>query len=309
MGVGVALMAPTGGEALAQRRAHFNPYAQFAPVYPGAWGYAADPYHGVADVIRAVGDVLYKREEIISKRLDNRRKAQEHWLWERDNLPTPEEERERLRKQLTDHSRNDPTVTEIWSAEVLNYLLKDIRQRPNYYATATPLDPDMLAKINITSGKRGVNFGMLKGGKVNWPLPLRRPAFTDDRQTLDQLVARAVNQAAAGQMDVPAIDEMTQRLKGLQNRLTEILQSAKDDTLTPGRYGEAQSFLKQFLDAVRVLELPDAGQFINGTYAAKGQTVGDLVEHMSKQGLWFAPATPGTETAYTALHKAMSARP
>ncbi len=45
----------------------------------------------------------------------------------------------------------------------------------------------------------------------------------------------------------------------------------------------------------------------NGKYAPKVQTVGEFVYFMTQNGLHFAPATPGDQSAYTALHRALAA--
>jgi hypothetical protein len=305
--VGLVLLGSVPPAAQAQR----NPYAVYAPAYPsGYWGYSFDPYglHGAADVIRSTGQFLNDRERAISARLDNRRKALEQWLWERDHLPTPVEERKRLKARLTEHSL-DPSLTEIWSAEVLNLLLDDIQKRPGYYATENPLTPEVVAKINLTTGVKGGNFGLLKDGKVTWPLLFRRDVFADDRQNLEQLVTRAVKKAAAGDMDAKAIEEMAQRVNGLHDKLKGLLRAAAEgDTWTPAIYTEAKSFLFQFADAIKVLRQPDAAQYVTGKYAAQGKTVGELIKYMTDNGLRFAAATPGTEAAYTALHRAMTGK-
>ncbi|HEY7312139.1 MAG TPA: hypothetical protein VH643_22430, partial [Gemmataceae bacterium] len=45
----------------------------------------------------------------------------------------------------------------------------------------------------------------------------------------------------------------------------------------------------------------------NGAWALKGKNVAELVQHMRDKGLWFAPATPGDESAYTSLYYALAA--
>jgi hypothetical protein len=70
--------------------------------------------------------------------------------------------------------------------------------------------------------------------------------------------------------------------------------------MTPTQYIDAKNYLQLLGAAVRLLERPDRGNYINGKYAAKGKTVGDLVRNMS--GLQFAPASPGTEQAYKELY-------
>jgi hypothetical protein len=112
-----------------------NPYAAYRPVYLAPWaGYFSDPYglHGAADVIRAQGqlmkdqqDAYLKREQVRQARIDTHRKQLEQWLWERDHLPTVEDERERFREEQHRRALHDPPPTEIWTAISLNELLND----------------------------------------------------------------------------------------------------------------------------------------------------------------------------------------
>ena len=53
--------------------------------------------------------------------------------------------------------------------------------------------------------------------------------------------------------------------------------------------------------------MPGAARLLDGTYAATGGTVAELVLNMTSSGLRFAPATPGNEAPYFALHSALVA--
>jgi hypothetical protein len=41
---------------------------------------------------------------------------------------------------------------------------------------------------------------------------------------------------------------------------------------------------------------------INGRWAPRGGTVGELIDHMDQNGLKFGPATDADRPSYTALH-------
>jgi hypothetical protein len=71
-------------------------------------------------------------------------------------------------------------------------------------------------------------------------------------------------------------------------------------------YNESKRFLNDLEDALKVLERPDASSYVNGKFAAKGATVRDLVNNMSKNGLSFAASVPGDEAAYVSLQRAMA---
>src|SRR5688572_17915634 len=94
-----------------------TPYTTYAPVFPSPyWGYSADPYggylHGAAAVIQSQGRFLIDRQQanlmkqqVRAAKLDNRRRELEQWLWERQTLPTLEDERERLQREQLRRSR------------------------------------------------------------------------------------------------------------------------------------------------------------------------------------------------------------
>jgi hypothetical protein len=62
--------------------------------------------------------------------------------------------------------------------------------------------------------------------------------------------------------------------------------------VTRRRSGDAYLVDKSFLDGVEssltVLERPDAAQLLDGSHAARGNNVQELVESMTGQGLQFA---------------------
>ncbi len=125
----LGLLANPVTTSRAQPPAYVSPY----------WGYTYDPYggllHGTADIIRSQGDYLkslqeadLEKEQVRDAKLETRRKYVEQWLWERANLPTWQDERERVQREELRRSRNDPPITEIWSGGALNALLDDAKK-------------------------------------------------------------------------------------------------------------------------------------------------------------------------------------
>jgi hypothetical protein len=307
-----------------------NPYAAYtgSPGYdaslynnPYGYGYNFDPYggylRGAADVINAQGrfavqqqEAVMKREQIKSARLDYRRKLFDEYLYEREKTPTLEEEREKTRLENVMRSRNNPPVTEIWSAKALNDLLREIQLQgakgvmTTYKGPKEPLDPDQLKLINVTSAKGGGNIGLLKnGGRLNWPLALTAPEFKEERERLASLAQDAVKEAEFNnRVDPGSLRTMNEDLDRMQKQLSR---SVGD--LPVSQYMEAKRFLGDLGDALKVMAQPDAASYINRKYSAKGKTVPDLIKYMSDNGLQFAPAVSGDETAYQALHRALAA--
>ena len=79
--------------------------------------------------------------------------------------PTLEEEREKTRLENVMRSRNNPPVTEIWSAKALNDVLSELQKQAGKGVLTTSrgpkelLGPETLNLVNVTSASRGGNVG------------------------------------------------------------------------------------------------------------------------------------------------------
>jgi hypothetical protein len=243
-------------------------------------------------------------------RLNTRRRAFDEYLYERLNAPTNEDLREFGQHEALRRSLSDPPRTEVWSGQSLNTLLADVQKlqgmdRDN--VPEIPLDEDVLKRINVTAtGGRGGNMGFLKdGGRISWPLGLRAlPPAQETRELRSQvnsLLQDAVSQAANGKVDAGLLQELSNDV----DRLNRLLQARAND-MPENTYIDARQFLKNLDDAVRLLQRPEAGDYVSGRYAAKGNTVQKLVQYMTNHGLQFGPAVPGDEGAYQAVQQALA---
>jgi len=223
-------------------------------------------------------------------------------------LPTLEDERARIAGEQLRRAQNDPPLPEIWSGESLNVLLKSAQslgksvQGPNI-----PLDEEIVNKINLNSGKAGINFGLLKNeGQLTWPFSLRevKPAADSQelRDLLQRLAKKAFNEAKLGQIDPNTISELDKGTDRLQKMLV-----AQVGDMPFAQYSEGKRYLSQLYDGIKALREPNAGDIANGKFKLKGNTVAEVVDYMTKNGLQFAPAVAGEEAAYTALQRALAA--
>jgi hypothetical protein len=309
-----------------------NPYASMtSSPYATSPGYEGSPYYnpymynyydpyggylrGAADVINAQGRFLVNtqqayltREQVRSERIANRRKVFDEYLYEREKTPTAEEERQRHLLEQLNRSRNNPPVTEIWSGKALNDLLADLRKfpsKPDVAQLATfqqlSLDEDTLKHINLTKGTG--NIGLLKNeGRLNWPVALNSPEFKDQRERVNSLIQAAVRQAEFNsQVDPGTLTQLSNDVDNLHKQLRK-----NGGDLPFALYTEAKTFLNNLDDALSALRQRDVGNYFTGKFALKAKTLPELVEHMAKQGLQFAPAVPGDESAYAALHQALA---
>jgi hypothetical protein len=286
-----------------------------SPGYGGAGGYGdyGSPYYpydplsgflqGAAGVMNADGKFRISnqqsnllREQVRSAHIDNQRKAFDEILYERANRPTWLDDLERQRKLNLRYALTNPSGSEILGAGTLNTLLDNIKQMPGEGPTVA-LREDLLSKINVTAGG-GVNPGLLKNERLTWPLALTTTAFDQDRTNVERRRDTAIHQAENGKVE----DGLLRDLQASIDQMTKDL-DAQVGEIPPSQFILASNYLKQLNAAVRALSGPDATNYVNNKYAAKGKTVGELVKNM--QGLQFAPATPGDEQAYRALYDAL----
>lgn len=47
--------------------------------------------------------------------------------------------------------------------------------------------------------------------------------------------------------------------------------------------------------------------YFNNTWNARGKSVAEMISHLTREGLTFAPAAPGDEAAYRAVYQALRA--
>ncbi len=289
---------------------YYNPFMFSGGLTPSA-GYL----FGAASVTQANGQYWLQIQQARLQMsyaniaaLDVRRKFFEDAVYQREYMAknyNPDVVRLRVMEANLNRARNNPPLVEIWSGEALNSLLANLIKQQGTGGVGPPvtLADDVLAHINVTGGTGG-NIGLLKDeGKLQWPLPLRRREFDEVRSKLEGLLKDGVSKVKFGN-PLPgniAIDFPVE-LASLNTLLNQAV-----NTMTPSQFIEAQRYLNQLNAAFKALNDPNASNFFNQKWAAKGKNVRELVKYMADNGLRFAPATQGDEPAYKALQNALSA--
>jgi hypothetical protein len=243
------------------------------------------------------------REEARRSALQTRRATIEERQYELSLMPDPEQIRQQNMMRSLQRSRNNPPLTEIWSATALNDLLRAIQdahtrgvQGPNI-----PLSPEVVDHINLTTGSTYGGTGLLKnGGKLTWPFALRQSAFDTERNQLNAQVQMAVKQAQSGEVSVEMLNDIGASLKQLETAI-----DARVQDVTPTEYIQASRYLRELKESYKVLQQSDVAKYFKPNWTASGTTVGQLIRQMTQQGLRFAPATSGEETYYTSLHRSL----
>jgi hypothetical protein len=300
----------------------YDPYGGSGSSYGGGGGYYPgygymDPTYaflsGTADFTRAEGQ-LYKdiqtarlmQNQVESARLDYRRKLIDEARYERMNIPTMEEVRAQDRAKELARARQDPPLSDITSARSLNELQKhllDEQSKPNpVKAQSAALDDDILKHINVAApSSKGGNVGILRDeGKVVWPAALEAQDYADLRKQIGATLESVVQ----GLTRTNKVERG--HLADLTKGISDLKEKVKKSELSPTDYIEARKFVSQLEDALTALNDPNAGNYFNQQWVAKGRNVADLVDEMGKKGLQFAPAAAGDEWAYRVLHRALA---
>jgi hypothetical protein len=309
LGAVATLAVSAASPAFAQGNITTTPFSPgFSPYYyPGYTDLYA--LNGAANVINAQGQLMVnqqeaflKREQVRKARIEVRRAELEQFLWEREHMPTAEDDRQRAAEELLRRHRYGSDLTEIWSAKALNALLADARKisSPGAEASAPAISDNVLAKINISSGKG--DLGLLKN-KINFPLLLKRSDFDKEREHLIFLADKSNQQAQTPDGIKPEIiEDMRETVDRMQQKLSGMAREAGDNAnWQPTMYMEGKNFLNQFEANVRALQQPDAVAHLTNKYKLKGNIV-EVVRYMVDNGLQFAPATEGSQAAYNALY-------
>jgi hypothetical protein len=298
----------TGPTVVSVGDPYVNPYTTnpYVPNYSPAGGYLS----GKADLTtaRANAGVTQQRaylvqEEVIRSRWDTRRRVWDEVRYERMSLMNSEQARQLLEKDRLDRARHEPPLNEIWSGASINDLFKYLvaQQGKGVVGPDVPLNEDTLKHINLT-GPKGGNIGLLKS-EIRWPAPLLRPEFETSRKLLSELIPKAMALAANGE---PVPTGMGEDIAKSVEKMQDVLLRSIGE-MKPEEYMTAKKYLNMLEEAAKVLNGPNATDFVSGKFNPSGKNVKELIKFMTEKGLQFAPAAPGDEPSYWALYHALAA--
>jgi hypothetical protein len=303
----VLLLAWTASAARAQYPPGYNPYNQ-GGFYPGQVGGAL---YGSAQVINSYGELMQQseqarlqREQVNQAKLDTKKKTLDWRNYERANTPTYTDEQLRIQGQQLQRVLNKPMPAEVTSGKAQNIILPFLQSLTNrgIVGPPIPLDPGVVSQINVTSkAAPGASLGLLRqGDHMEWPLVLQGP--TQEKLTMQ--LSEATAAAARGKLNFTQFQQVS---AGVEQLKSDLKKKFGAEEIDGGTYLTGKRFLESLEGAVGQLQKPGAAKFLDGSLSARGRTVQELVQNMTKQGLTFAPASPGSEPSYFSLHSAMVA--
>ncbi|HKB37453.1 MAG TPA: hypothetical protein VKD72_13475 [Gemmataceae bacterium] len=242
------------------------------------------------------------QQQVEQQKVETRRKIYDEWLYEQANTKSLEDRRQEMLKYELRRAMTQPPLPEILNGSSLDSVYKDLLGKQPLWSKGPQLtiDEGVLKHINLTT-KSGGNAGLLKrvkeGEELPWPASMKSDAYRTELGRLNRALAEAVKLAEAkGSVDAGMIQNMRDDVRALQAKLTSNI-----NDLTPSDSITAKRFLAQLEDALTALQQPDIADQLTGRFAAKGKTVGELLQYMSSKGLTFGPAVNGDEAAYVAM--------
>ena len=303
LGLAVVAVGPAAAQPV--------PYPGYYP--PPIYG-PGGVLQGGAEVMRAQGQLgidqekaRIERQKYYQEKLVTKKQTFDLAAYEKANTPSYGETKAHDQDLIIRRMMSSPAPAEITRGDTLNTFMPMIKSMADQGVPGPPqsLNPAILKQINVGTGtSRGdtKSAGMLKdGGKLMWPLTLRGP----NQKKLDSLIPKAIQQGIAGTLDLPTYNQINNII---QTMTEENRKAYHKDQMSSMAFIDGKHYLEDLTKALKVLQEPDPGKYFGGGYShPQGHNVQELVQNMSATGLKFAPASPGGEAAYFAMHDAFVA--
>jgi hypothetical protein len=193
---------------------------------------------------------------------------------------------------------------QVLSGKALNGLAAAIRGLEAKGAKAdSPLLPaGPLARIEYTGGPAADALMLLRGGRPEFPVPLRADRFDRVRADLDRPIAGVADPILAGKrVEAPAADRLAAAARKAK---ADVAPAAREWTVSDA--AAVTRFFDRLLALAEVARTPAAA---TGLVVPKWSTIGasasELVSHLDRHKIAFGPAEAGAQEAYDAVHRGL----
>lgn len=193
---------------------------------------------------------------------------------------------------------------DVASGEALNLVLAAVVTAESKGAKGPSafLPPPVLKDIRFAGGPAGDALNLLRQAhNLPFPAAFNAPDLRDARDALARDFAAAAAPLLAGK---PADAAKVTRLE-LAVRRAEDAAAPVVRTLPFDEAAAARRFLNHLAAAVAAMRGPSAVTLVDPSWPTAGASVADLVRHMARHKLLFAPAPRNGESAYLTLQKAL----
>jgi hypothetical protein len=199
----------------------------------------------------------------------------------------------------------EPSDEVVRSGAALNKLAELIRAEQKGGKKAQPglYAPDLTSKIVFGGGPAAAAANVFREPELEYPDALLGGKLDDPRAALDKAFAAVAKDAYTGKKTNPAaVDRLTKAVAAFKESAR---QAVADARLADAK--AASEFLARLDEAARYLADAKSSGVGGERWSSTGATVAEVVAHLDKFGLTFAPAAPADETAYRSLHRGLLA--
>ncbi|MFO0843478.1 MAG: hypothetical protein U0797_13935 [Gemmataceae bacterium] len=313
---GLTLAAALGGLAAPAhaRQGAGDPFRLVVVNRPAPyWGYVRYPLDAVANYTRAAGQYMIMRQEAIKMREENLRERlktreaefQHGWRMYEAYLEKNEWRYERQRQQEIKHARENASVAEKVSGNVLNYLLAELQKDSLSPEISQKVDPRWLKSINFMSTTGGNSY-FLRTKPIPWTAVLQEDAFDTTRALIEEDLEKARNELMANKVPGKTLKSLIQHQDSLREGVARINQS-RNTVWRPTDIIEATRQVFDLGQTIKLLRNPDEAKRLLAPPPDNVRTVAELVNHMREYALTFSAASTSGAQDYVSLHTAMAA--
>lgn len=282
-----------------------NYYYYYAPSYPanpysmsGGFGsYGSDQFNPVVEKQRAAL-ARAQRAGDGDNLLAGRKDEIDNWVAAQNrggNNPAA--------PPVIDPALIEPPDEAILSGKSLNELLAlcQAQVKAGRKADSGLCPPDLLEKVTFDGGAAASALNLFRLPALPYPTAVAGPEAAKFRTPIDTEFA-AIGQSLRGgkKPNLYAVDRLDAALAAARRAFTALL---KDAPFAEEK--EVNDFLTQLTAAAKFSRDADAPALIPAGWHTTGATVGELVKHMDRFKLRFAPAPVGGEPAYLSLHRGL----
>jgi hypothetical protein len=196
------------------------------------------------------------------------------------------------------------TEAEVASGEALNHIFAAIvsAEAKGGKGVSAFLPPQVLDEVRF-AGPAGETVNLLRqSGRLPFPAAFDEAALRDLRNALERDFAAVAAPLLAGKpLEVVKLTTLEATLKKMEAAAPAVIRDLSFQEAVAAR-----RFLNQLASAVRTLKAGGITGLVNPAWSTEGTSVANLVKHMTKYKIQFAPALEGNEPTYLALHRSLS---
>lgn len=194
---------------------------------------------------------------------------------------------------------------EVTSGRALNHILDAVvaAEAAGAKGPSAYLQPRLLEETRFgTPAGEALNL-VRQSRRLPFPAAFAAPELADLRDLLEKDLAAVSAPVLTGKpADPTKLAKLEETLKRVEAAAAPVIRNQSFEDAIVSR-----KFLNQFGTAVRGLKANGGAGLVVPTWATEGASVAELVKHMTKFKLRFAPAPLGGESTYFALHRALAA--